>query len=273
MPGLIKEDIDRWYDVGIYPRTRTIYLGGLNANDYGADETFVENPGINWNTARRLIKGIHLFDSNAQNGEKPITIIMNSCGGDWSHGMAIFDAIRQAKNHITIINMSHARSMSSLIFQAADYRITAPSGFYMIHDGYLGSFDIPRSVISAIEYEKKIGLPMMYKIYLDRLKEKDEDGSFKVGIREAARILNEKLPEGAERIRVSRGVGGIRQPHIQQLCSRDTFFTPEEMIRLNFADRLLETNDLAGAYANPNMHGLPTGLESLEPIETEDQPA
>jgi hypothetical protein len=35
------------------------------------------------------------------------------------------------------------------------------------------------------------------------------------------------------------------------------------MLALNFADRTLQTNDLVGAYVNPKMHGLPTGLASL----------
>jgi ATP-dependent protease ClpP protease subunit len=135
VPGIIKEDIDRWYSLGVYPRTRTIYLGNIAEDDDGGDETFTEDWGIHWNTSRRVIMGIHLLDSNAQNGSKPITIIMNSCGGDWSHGMAIFDAVRSSKNHVTIINMSHARSMTSIILQAADYRITSPHGYYLIHDG------------------------------------------------------------------------------------------------------------------------------------------
>ena len=66
MPRIIKEDIDRWYDCGIYPQTRVIYLGGLSADDLGNDVDFTEDGGITWNTSRRLIKGIHLLDSNGQ---------------------------------------------------------------------------------------------------------------------------------------------------------------------------------------------------------------
>ena len=258
MAKIIKEDFDFWFSNGIQPNTRVLYLGNIAHND---EEAETDDPGIHWNTARRLIMGLHLLDTTKRN--QAITIIMNSVGGDWSHGMAIYDAIRHCRNHVTIINMSHARSMTSLIFQAGDYRITAPSGYYMIHDGHTGPADIPRTVINEAEYEKNVCLPMMYKVYLKRLQEKDDNGNFKVDIFEAADILNSKLPEGAKTIPTRYGMDGVKLTHIQQLCSRDTFFTPSEMVKLNFADRLLERGDLAGAEANPDMHGLPDGLESL----------
>lgn len=261
MTRIVKDDIDRLYEKGLCTKTRVLYLGGLAGDDVGGDNDFVDETPIYWNTARRLIMGLHVLDSNARNGDKPITIIMNSCGGEWSHGMAIYDAIRQCKNHVTIINMSHARSMTSLIFQAADYRITAPSGYYMIHDGEMATSGVPKTVINTTEYEKQVALPMMYNIYLARLNELDEDGERKVSLATVADIINKKLPDGAEKVRRDRPV---KLTHIEQLCSRDTFFTPEEMIRLNFVDRMLQQNDLAGAFANPDMHGLPTGQQSLE---------
>lgn len=255
---IIKEDVDHWYSNGMYQRTRTVWLGGIA----GSDEADAADPGIDWNSARRVIMALHLLDSTGT--DKPITIIMNSCGGCWNYGMSIYDAIRACRNYVTIINMSHARSMSSIIFQAGDLRITAPSGYYMIHDGYLGAEDVPRSVITNVEYERDRTLPMMYQMYLDRLRETDHNGEPKVDMARAADIINAKLPQGAERVRASKGIKGITVNHIQQLCSRDTFFTPTEMIQLNLADRMLESGDLMGAYANPKMHGLPTGLASLQ---------
>lgn len=262
------DDIDRFYYYGINPRTRVLWIGGIGDSDYGSDEAVFDDPGIYWNTARRLIMGLSILDQDAK-GNAPVTIIMNSCGGDWSHGMAMYDAITKCRQHVTIVNMSHARSMSSLIFQAGDLRITAPHGYYMIHDGEEGVFGIPKSVESWVEYTKQHVNPQMYSIYLGRLQEGQEDGTPKVDIKEAAEILNSKMPKGASPIRKTKGVMGITQDHIAQLCSKDTFFTPEEMIKLNFADRYLEAGDLAGAYANPDMHGLPTGLPSLKEDEAE----
>lgn len=258
-----REDLDRLFWYGISPRTRVLWLGGILENDHGSDETLQEEAGIYWNTARRIILGLSILDD--ARGDRPITILMNSCGGDWDHGMAIFDAVQSCRAHVTIINLSHASSMSSVILQSGDLRITAPHGCYMIHDGHEGVHDTPKSVINTVEYSKTHVLPAMYQIYLERVQERDEQaGRPRVDIQEAARILNGKLPVGAERIRPSKGVEGIRMSHIAQLCGQDTYFTPEEMVKLNFADRLLEPGDLAGAYANPRMHGLPVGQASLE---------
>ena len=242
-----REDLDCLYRLGVNPRTRVLWLGGINDHDYEESE----DPGVTWNTARRLILGLTSLDDPT--GHAPITVLMNSCGGDWDHGMAMYDAIKSCRSHVTIINMSHARSMSSVLLQAGDLRITAPHSHYMVHDGFEGVYDHPKSVYSNVDYSRTHVTPTMYRVYLDRLRDAEDQES-------VARVLNSKLPEGAERVRPSRGV---KLTHVSQLCSKDTFFTATEMVKLNFADRLLEPGDLAGAFANPRMHGLPTGLASL----------
>lgn len=251
---MLREDLDRWLTHGLSPHTRVLYLGGTETDEIDAE--------ISWTTTWRLIRGLHYLEATGTSGKKPITVIMNSPGGDWSMGMAIYDAIKHCKNHVTIINMSHASSMTSIIFQAADYRITSPNGYYLIHDGSKGLEDTARTVISSAEYERDHVLPTMYKVYLDRILERDEAGKPKVDFARAAEIINSKLPHGAEKVNPRRPV---KLNHIAQLCTRDTFFTPEEMIHLNLADRLLETGDLIGAYANPDLHGRPVGAESLLP--------
>jgi len=67
--------------------------------------------------------------------EEPILIHMKTCGGDWQEGMAIYDAIQYCPNPITILCYTHARSMSSLIFLAADKRVMFDHSRYMFHDG------------------------------------------------------------------------------------------------------------------------------------------
>lgn len=236
---LNRADIDLWLHAGINIKTRTLYLGHIG--DSGGDE----DPGIHWATARRMIMGLHILEVGSK---RPITILMNSGGGDWNHGMAIFDAIRSCRNRVTIINMSQAASMTSIILQAADYRITSPHGHYMIHDGHVANSGTPRSMANTALYEKTVELPNMYSIYLTRLRERDSKNRPKIDIDVVAEILNPKLPEGAERIQPERGVDGILTSHIQQLCSQDTYFTAEEMIKLNFADRILKPDDLAGVF-------------------------
>lgn len=258
---IIKEDIDRWFNTGIYPQSRTLYIGSMSDDDAGGD--FVEQPGIYWNTAQRVIKAFHLFEISGQHGDRPITIIMNSVGGDWDQGMAIYNAIQYSNNYVVIIAMSHARSMTSLILQAGDYRILTPHAYYMIHDGNFGEEGCPRSVINSVEYEKS-NLEFMYDIYINNILERNEKGNLKINSKRAAKILNAKLPTGSAPVRVRNGELKLNRDHMEQLCSRDTYFTPDEAVELNLADRLLKTNDLSGALVNQTMCDLPNGMENLQ---------
>jgi len=260
---LIKEDIDRWFDIGLYPQTRTIYLGDIAAYGEGSYSDFIEESGIYWNLSRRLIKSLHILDATSPDGEKPITIIMNSIGGCWRHGMAIYDAISHSKSYVVIINMSNARSMTSLILQSADYRIMAPHGYYLIHDGEYSEGGIPASVITNVDQEKKC-LATMYEIYLSRILDRDEGGNLRIDTKEASQILHSKLPPGSEKIRIKNGELQLNARHIQQMCSRDTFFSPIEAVKLNLADRLLIQNDICGAMVNPGMLEIPIGYEGLK---------
>lgn len=107
-------------------------------------------PGVEYTMANRFIRNIlmmadlHHRDDEKQ-GEprekkKPIIIHMKTCGGCWMEGMAIYHAIRAAtkKCPVTILNHTGARSMSSIIFQAATKRVMMPDSYFMIHHGSMG---------------------------------------------------------------------------------------------------------------------------------------
>lgn len=86
----------------------------------------------------KFIKDLHVLDTIAPAGDKPITIIMNHSGGEIYAGMAIYDAIKQAKNHVTILVRGMACSMGAIILQAADHRVVAKHSVVMIHHGQSG---------------------------------------------------------------------------------------------------------------------------------------
>jgi ATP-dependent protease ClpP protease subunit len=109
MSRIKRDDITHFIDEDIYLPTRTLYMGSTGDNDG------LEN-GVNYSMAERMIKGLHILDSSAT--EQPITIIMNNLGGDFVHGMAIYDAIKICRNHITIKVFGHAMSMGAIILQA-----------------------------------------------------------------------------------------------------------------------------------------------------------
>jgi ATP-dependent Clp protease protease subunit len=76
----------------------------------------------------------------AQNAEKPITIYLNSPGGEVSSGFAIFDTIRFINSPVRIVVTGLAASAATIIFCAVkkDRRYTMPNAKFMIHQPSIG---------------------------------------------------------------------------------------------------------------------------------------
>lgn len=145
----LHDDIDRMFEYGIYLPTRTIYMGSTS-QDYEGNES-----GVDSTMAERSIKALHIMDRSAPDRDKPITVIMNNPGGDYYHGMAIFDAIQACQNRVTIKATGYAMSMGSIILQAADERVLTPNARVMIHYGTSGFNDHAKNMKRwSDEYEK-----------------------------------------------------------------------------------------------------------------------
>lgn len=156
-----KENADRWFDYDIHFESRTLYVGSKYIFEDGGES------GVDAHMAEYLMKGLHLFRL-ARSTNEPVTIIMNNCGGDWYHGMAIYDFIRTCHFKVNMEVYGHVMSMGSIILQAADKRSMSPESKMMIHDGYMSMADIhPRSFERWAEESKKIR-QRMYEIYASR---------------------------------------------------------------------------------------------------------
>ena len=107
------------------------------------------------------------------NPGKPIVIHMKTCGGLWEEGMAIYDAIKSCPSKVTILNYTHARSMSSIIFQAADKRVMMPNSHFMFHDGTYSIDGTVKQVRSSVEFDK-LNTMTMLNIYAQKMNEKGE---------------------------------------------------------------------------------------------------
>ena len=121
------------YDVDL--QSNHIYLMGMESYAAGHEEAIGE-PGVEYSMANRFIRNLNIC--MRANPDKPVVIHMKTCGGDWTEGMAIYDAIKSCPMPVTILNYTHARSMSSLILQAANKRVMMPHSYFMYHDGTLG---------------------------------------------------------------------------------------------------------------------------------------
>lgn len=164
---VLRDDIDKWFEYGIYLPNRHMYMGSAVYTEDGES-------GTDHFMAERAIKNLHLLDSLAPNGDNPLTIIMNNLGGDEYHCMAIYDAIMACRNHVTMIGTGYVMSAGSVIFQAADERVMSPNSRMMIHYGTWGMYDHPKIAYAWAEESKKMN-QVMRNIYLERIREKHPD--------------------------------------------------------------------------------------------------
>ena len=132
---------------GVNWDTREIYLHPHNNNTDGE---------VDWNMAQQLIKNL-TFLSHLNKNKEPVLIHMITSGGEWEYGWAIYDAILQCQCPVSILAYGLATSISSLMFQAADYRVLMPSTEFHIHFGTcpFSSDDQWKSVQSNVLWHKR----------------------------------------------------------------------------------------------------------------------
>jgi ATP-dependent Clp endopeptidase proteolytic subunit ClpP len=194
-----RDDIDKFFDYGLDVPNRTIYMGSIPSEHD-------EESGVDFSMAEYTIKAIHILESLAPEGDKPITIIMNNPGGDYYHGMAIYDAIKNCRNHVTIKVFGHAMSMGSIILQAADERILAKNSRVMIHFGTMGLGHTHTKIFIKWAEETKIQDDEMIDVLLEKIREKNPS---------------------------------FQKKRLQELCNFDTILNSSEAIALGLADKIL----------------------------------
>jgi ATP-dependent protease ClpP protease subunit len=145
------------YDIDV--KSNHVYLMGTEAYVQGAGDLWVPEPGIDYTIANKFIRNFNLLIRI--NPNKPILVHMKTNGGIWEEGMAIYDTIRSCPWPVTILNYTHARSMSSLIFQAANKRVMMPHSHLMFHDGNFGIEGTIKQVYSAVEFTKNADIEML----------------------------------------------------------------------------------------------------------------
>lgn len=194
------------YDVDV--KANHIYLTGNPDYIISADDT--SEPGVEYTMSSKFIKNMNILMRT--NPDQPIVIHMKTCGGDWSEGMAIHNMIKSCPVPVTILSYTHARSMSSIIFQAANKRVMMPDSYFMIHDGTYGIEGTVKQVNSSITFDNKSENRML-DIYAESLV---RNGKFK----------------GADRKRIKK--------HLRHLMDKkeDVFFTAKEALEYGFCDEI-----------------------------------
>jgi ATP-dependent Clp protease protease subunit len=117
MGKILRESIDRFFDYDLHVESRTFCLFG----------------DVDEDMASATLKILHMLDIQNQN---PVTVLLNTEGGDFRCCLAIYDAIWHCKSHVEMHVLGAAWSSGSVILQAADDRVMFPSASVMVHDGW-----------------------------------------------------------------------------------------------------------------------------------------
>lgn len=118
----------------------------------------------------RLIIEFNSEDGNlAPEERKPITLFINSPGGDVVDGYALMDAIVMSKTPIHTICVGAAYSMGGLIFLAGHKRTMYPKASFMLHEGSTGVFGDAGKVKDTMRFYEKL-LKISEKFILEKTK-------------------------------------------------------------------------------------------------------
>jgi len=192
------------HEYGIDVENREIYLTSWIGN-------VDEEPGVDYRMATQFIKNIRFLD-NINN--QPILIHLTSLGGEWTHGMSIYDTILQTVSPTIILIHGEAMSMGTVILQSADYRVMSPNSIFMAHLGTSGITTEHKAAMASADWCKQITKEMI-DIYAER------------SMGSPAFINKKKVSDVANAIRTKFNNKG------------DWYLTPEECLHYGFIDGIL----------------------------------
>ncbi|RDB57746.1 hypothetical protein C1881_07110 [Slackia isoflavoniconvertens] len=133
----------------------------------------------------------------------PITLFINSPGGEVQSGLALYDVMSAISCPVRTVCLGLAASMAALLFIAGDTRAMLPHSRVMIHDPLIGGAGVGGSALSV-------------KARADDL----------MRIRDiTAQVIAEHT--------------GMPLERVFELTARDTYFEAEEAVAAHLADRVI----------------------------------
>ena len=107
-----------------------------------ADEMFNQDRTI-WFTSEVCPKSCEQLATQLMQLEKsapgePITLMINSPGGDVASGLAVYDLMMSLKSPLRTVCFGYAASMGSILFLGGSERIMQPHSKILIHDPSFG---------------------------------------------------------------------------------------------------------------------------------------
>jgi ATP-dependent Clp protease protease subunit len=159
----------------LYARPNVIKESANGYNLIGIADEFLDNREIymtdevNVETSKLLLQQLRYLDKKEPG--KPVTLFINSPGGDVYSGLAVYDYMRMMKSPVTTCCIGRAASMAAILFLAADTRLIMPHSEIMIHDASFGQAEFSGLKPAEIQ-EKTDSLKATSKILRDIVTER-----------------------------------------------------------------------------------------------------
>lgn len=166
-----------------------------------------------------------------------INVYINSYGGEVMEGLAIYNALRRHKAHVTTYCDGSACSIASVIFMAGDERIMSKPSFLMIHDAW--------TFVSG---------------NADALRKQADD---------LDTITQASVTAYMERINITEG-------KLRELMKAESWLTHDEALEMGFATSIEETEDSdkpSQSVKNRMFELLAKAIRQAEEDEDEQDPA
>ena len=170
------------HDYNISIKTRCIYLHSRGDTEQAM--------GVEFKMACEFIKNIHIL--NDQVGDV-ILVHMQSPGGEWFDGMAMFHAVRFSPSPIAFLAYGQASSMSGILLQAADKRILMPDCEVMVHHGDVGMIETNSIAAKSIIDSNERTCHRMLMIFARRCKTGKFFKQKKWSEEQIARFIDKKI--------------------------------------------------------------------------------
>jgi ATP-dependent protease ClpP protease subunit len=207
--------IEQIHNRCVHPPSRQIWVHGFPFEQVDISDAGTE-PGIEYRMATQFQKNLHILRIKS---ETDLAIVhLQTCGGDYTEGMAMFDTAKSMPFPIVMISYTHARSMSSILLQAADYRLLMPNSYFLMHYGSLTLDGEAKTVQSNAEFDKQCTEKML-DIYVEKA------------------LTGRKFARNKK-----QWTETTVRAHIKQCIDRkgNFFLTAPEAINWGFADAILE---------------------------------
>ena len=113
-------------------------LNRLDIRDEMLDQRVLElMTSVDAESCAVVIRG--LLHLQRQDSTTPITLYINSPGGEVQSGLALYDVMQAVSCPIRTVCLGMAASMGALLFIAGDERVILPHSRVMIHDPLIGA--------------------------------------------------------------------------------------------------------------------------------------